>query len=146
MRNLKDYIKECVHIELDQIKHLNKIETIDENIINEYFNLNYKSSLNEMSRINTNEYYGYFPYNKFRIVVWSNDHNPPHFHVIVEDWDIVVDIENGSIIKTKQEGKNSTIYTYVEKNINDWLDTNSAINEEHTNREIALIAWKMNND
>lgn len=139
---LRTIIKECIHSELS----LNEINILNENSLQEYLNKNYKDSLNEMARINTKEFYGYFPFNKFRLVVWSNDHNPPHFHVIAENWDIVVNIEDGTIIKVKQEGNNSKVYSHVEKYVNEWLNSPSAIESEHTNREIAMLAWKLNNN
>lgn len=50
----------------------------------------------EMTRLNKREMGNVpFPYNKFNIRIWSNDHNPPHFHVIAEGWDVSFLIENG---------------------------------------------------
>ena len=42
-----------------------------------------KETLVEMARINLKEVGSVpFPTNKFEIKIWSNDHNPPHFHLI----------------------------------------------------------------
>ena len=54
-----------------------------------------------------NEYYGRFntkkedsklmPSNKYQVMVYSNDHNPPHFHVIDNNgWVVKFLIENDS--------------------------------------------------
>ena len=59
--------------------------------------------------------------------------------------DIVVDIETGTILKTKREGKSSKFYKYVEDYIEEWLESPSAVNKKQTNRETAMLAWEMNN-
>ena len=52
-------------------------------------------TLVEMARINLKEIGSVpFPTNKFDIKIWSNDHNPPHFHVICEGWNISFTIED----------------------------------------------------
>lgn len=131
--------------ELIRLQRLNELPNLDKLEIKQYIYENYRASINEMSRINAKEFYGYFPYNKFDIKIWSNDHNPPHFHVIGDGWDIVVDIETGTILKTKREGKSSKFYKYVEDYIEEWLESPSAINKKQTNRETAMLAWEMNN-
>lgn len=41
-----------------------------------------KNDLVEIARLNVNEIGNVpFPSNKFNIKIWSNDHNPPHFHI-----------------------------------------------------------------
>ena len=130
---------------IDINKHLIEISQFNDiNIdkISTYIFENY-SPLNEMARINVDEFYGYFPYNKFDIKIQSNDHNPPHFHVITADgWDIVIEIETGNIIKTKHTGKDSKIFKYIQKNINNWLDDKSVLYNKITNRENAINIWK----
>lgn len=101
----------------------------------------------EMARINAKEFYGYFPYNKFDIRIWSNDHNPPHFHVISNGWNIVVDIITGDIIKIEQDNKkDSQTYSYVEKYIKEWLDMPCAKNKLISNRENAIDIWEENHN
>ena len=42
-----------------------------------------KNDLVEMARLNVNKIGNVqFPLNKFNIKIWSNEHNPPNFHVI----------------------------------------------------------------
>lgn len=143
---MNNYIKELIEFEYPRIKLLNSLPELDNEWINNYLKENYSKSLNEMSRINVKEFAGYFPANKFDIKIWSNDHNPPHFHVLAGGWNIIVNIENGKIIKTKSIGKDSKIYSYVEKYINDWLDSKSVVNKNKTNRETARMIWQMNNN
>ena len=126
-------------------KELHEIPELDNNWVNQYIKENYANSLNEMARVNVKEFAGYFPCNKFNIKIWSNDHNPPHFHVLSDGWDIVVEINTGNILKTKVIGKDSKVYSYVEKNIKNWLDDKSAINKKLTNKESAQFLWDSNN-
>ena len=102
-------------------------------------------SLMEMAKINTKEFYGFFPYNKFDIRIWSNDHNPPHFHVISNGWNIVVDIMSGNILKVETKNtKDSQMYSYIEKHIKEWLNMPCAKNKSISNRENALDVWEEN--
>lgn len=80
-----NYMQECIHNELIRLQRLNELPNLDKLEIKQYIYENYRASINEISRINAKEFYGYFPYNKFDIKIWSNDHNPPHFHIIGDD-------------------------------------------------------------
>lgn len=125
---------------------LETVEDIDRDELNEYLRKTYPQSINEMARINVKEFYGLFPVNKFEIKIWSNDHNPPHFHVLTKDgWNIQVLIEDGSILGVKNIGKDSKLYTYVEKYIGEWLNSKSVISPNDTNREFAQKEWITNN-
>lgn len=124
------------------------LEQINEFDISEnmkYIQTEYANSLNEMAKINVKEFAGYFPYNKFDIRIWSNDHNPPHFHVIGNGWDIIIDIETGNIIKIKKTGKSSKFYSYVKDVVKDWLNDKCVSIPKLTNRENALNSWIQNN-
>ena len=58
-----------------------------------------ETAINEMARINKNENGKcIFPYDKFEVKMWSFDHNPPHFHVICEGWNISYKVEDGSLL------------------------------------------------
>lgn len=124
---------------------LESFDDLDTNSVQTYIEENYPQSLNEMARVNKKEFTGYFPYNKFDIRIWSNDHNPPHFHVIADGWDIVVEIETGEILKIKTVGKSSKIYTYIKSVVKDWLKEKSAYNKKLTNKEAAQMYWDGNN-
>lgn len=142
---MNKYIKALVEDSLSYIDELKEIPNLDKEWVDSYIKENYPNSLNEMSRINVKEFYGLFPSNKFEIKIWSNDHNPPHFHVISNGWNIVVEISTGNILKTKSIGKDSKIYKYVEEHIKDWLNTNNVIYKTQTNQEVAYNTWLQNN-
>lgn len=124
---------------------LEQIPLLDVDATEEYIVENYRESLNEMARINVGEVNSLFPYNKFNITIYSNDHIPPHFHVIADGWDIKVLIEDGTILGTKKVGNTSQIYSFVEKKINEWLDEPCVKNKKLTNREVAMLSWEQNN-
>lgn len=102
-----------------------------------------KETLVEMARINLKEIDSVpFPTNKFEIKIWSNDHNPPHFHVISEEWNISFTIEDGRELEVKKIGRNSSIYNYIVKNVPIWLDMPCKIAPKISNRENASIQWQ----
>ena len=137
----EDSLREIIREEVKRIELLNEIPELDREWVDTYITENYKESLNEMARINTKEFYGYFPYNKFELKIWSNDHNPPHFHVISEGWDIVVSIKTGDILRVKTQGKSSKTYKYVEDSVKDWLNKPCEVTPKITNRENAMSIW-----
>lgn len=120
-----------------------------EEILNEkkdYIILNCEPTI-EMACINTKEFYGYFPYNKFDMRIWSNDHNPPHFNIKADGWEVIVSIETGDILKTiSYNEKSTTILTYIQDNINKWLDTPNIKNNNISNREYAMMIWEINHE
>lgn len=96
----------------------------------------------EMSRLNRKDIGAVpFPYNKFAIRIWSNDHNPPHFHVVGDEWDISFLISDGSEYRVNVVGNNTTTYNYIAKNVPIWLKQTSKINKKITNQEAANIIW-----
>ena len=101
-----------------------------------------KETLVEMARINLKEIGSVpFPTNKFEIKIWSNDHNPPHLHVICEGWNISFTIEDGRELEVKKIGRNSSTYNYIVKNIPIWLVMLCKIAPKISNRENAFIQW-----
>lgn len=96
----------------------------------------------EMARINVREAgNGLFPYNKWELKVWSNDHTP-HFHVIADGWDVSFKIDNGELLVVNRKGSNDTIYQYMITNIPKWLEAPAAILPKITNRENAQMQWE----
>ena len=65
--------------------------------------------ITEMARINTDES-NLFHHNSYEIQIWSNDHMPPHFHILKDGWDVSFLIENGELYKINKEGKNKKIF------------------------------------
>lgn len=97
--------------------------------------------INEMARINTDESH-LFPYNSYLIQIWSNDHNPPHFHILREDWDVSFFIDSGDLYKVNNFGKNEKIYNYMIKNVKEWLSKKCAVLPIITNQQNANVIWK----
>ena len=95
----------------------------------------------EMARINMMEQKGYFPYNKWEIKIWSNDHNPPHFHIIKDGWNVSFVIETGEIYEIVSEGNKKGIYNYMVKNVQQWLHSPCAILPLITNQQNAMAQW-----
>ena len=123
----------------------NKVKSIIQEAIydalNEKFNTN-KEPLNEMARINTNESgISIFPYISYEVKIWSNDHEPPHFHVICEGWNISFLIDDGEILDIKSQGKKRDVYKYICKNVKDWLSSPCSILPTITNQENAFAVW-----
>ena len=100
----------------------------------------------EMSKLNSRDRGAVpFPSDKFIIRIWSNDHNPPHFHVVAEGWDISFLIENGEVYRTNKVGKSSSMYNYIIKNIPKWLQMRH-IGSKDTNQVFAYNIWDSYND
>lgn len=100
-----------------------------------------KLSLEEMATLDLhNKDVVPFPYNKFDIRIWHNDHNPPHFHIIDKEngWRLSFLIENGDVFNIKKFGKDYSMYNYIVKNFPIWLDEESKLDDTVTNREMAL--------
>lgn len=95
----------------------------------------------EIAHINTDES-NLFPHNLYDIQIWSNDHMPPHFHILKDGWDVSFLIENGELYKINKEGKNKHIYEYMLANIGKWLSANCAILPIATNKENANATWE----
>ena len=95
----------------------------------------------EMARINTDET-NLFPHNSYEIQIWSNDHMPPHFHILKDGWDVSFLIENGELYKINKVGKNKRIYKYMLANIGKWLSANCAVLPIATNKQNANAIWK----
>ena len=71
---------------------------------------------------------------------------PPHFHVIADGWDISFLTEDGTAYRVNKIGKNSSTYTYIEKNVPIWLEMENSANKKITNKEFAELTWDSNHD
>lgn len=106
-----------------------------------------REPLIEMARLNLKEYGNVpFPSNKFNIKIWSNDHNPPHFHVIAEGWNIAFSIDDGRELNIKTFGSDSKMYNYIVKNIPIWLKMPCATIPNITNQYNAMDIWERLHD
>lgn len=101
----------------------------------------------EMSRLNNKDIGAVpFPYNKFVIRIWSNDHNPPHFHVKAEGWDISFLIEDGKLYRINKFGNSLETYNYIVKQVPKWLMMKSSAFKHSTNQEAAESIWASYDD
>lgn len=108
---------------------------------------NIDNDINEMARINLDEgSNNIFPYNKFDVRIWSNDHMPMHFHVLSEGWDISFTIVSGELYRINRQGDNKKIYKYIVSNVKKWLNSESAIAAPFTNAQNAKIVWRQLHD
>lgn len=98
-------------------------------------------TLVEMARINKHEQgNSIFPFNSFEVQVWSNDHNPPHFHVLSNGCNISFLIETGEILNVESNGDLKT-YQYILKNVKKWLNNKNSYQPKLTNKEAAEMYW-----
>ena len=97
----------------------------------------------EMARINKKETGRcYFPFDTWEIKIWSDDHMPPHFHIIRDGWDISFLIETGEVYKVKKKGKDKDIYDYAVSNVKTWLQSKCFMLPKITNQENAILQWE----
>ena len=107
----------------------------------------HKQSFNEMARANFKDSIdSLFPPDKFNIVVWGKDHDPPHFHIKgPEGWSALFSIETGKLIKIKHIGKSPKFYKYMIDNIPVWLNMPSEPRRKITNKEELECLWTILN-
>lgn len=113
--------------------------------------INESELLVEMARINVKQANGSMPANKYDVRIWSNDHQPPHFHVTSPDrknadYEAIFEIETGNLIKVIFSKKNGVSFDNLEKLVKTWLNEKSAHMPDKTNREMAMAAWEENNE
>ena len=61
----------------------------------------------DIARLNKRDGEGdIFPYDKWQLIMRSDDVEPPHFHIISEDWNTIFGTESGDLIKIICEGDN----------------------------------------
>lgn len=105
------------------------------------------SMINEMARINKKETGRcLFPYNTWELKIWSNDHTPPHFHIICDGWNVSYKIEDGNMLQIEGKGKNDSILDYMEQHVKEWLSTKCFVQPKLTNQENAMLQWEQLHD
>jgi len=97
----------------------------------------------EMARISVNEGVkgSIFPFNAWEVNIWSNDHDPPRFHIKRNGWNVSFSIETGEQIELISQGAEKNVYDYMIANVPKWLDRPSAILPQITNRQNAMTQW-----
>jgi hypothetical protein len=113
--------------------------------------INESELLVEMARINVKETNGSMPTNKYDVRIWSNDHQPPHFHVTAPDrknpeYEVIYEIETGNLIKILLSKNSRVNFESLTKLVKTWLNEKSSQVKDKTNREMAMIAWEQNNE
>ena len=103
--------------------------------------LNKDMLITEMARINIKDSGNVFPYNSYDVRIWSNDHEPPHFHVIHEGWDLTFLIENGELLDIKTKGKKKQVYNDICNKTKKWLSSPCAVLPNVTNQQNAYAVW-----
>jgi hypothetical protein len=97
----------------------------------------------EKARINKKESEeGIFPYDSYIIRIWSNDPEPPHFHIENEGWDIAITINDGELYKIDHRGQDLQAYNHILSNVKCWLQSRNAIIPSITNKQNALSVWE----
>lgn len=101
----------------------------------------------EMARINKNETGKcIFPYNKWEVKIWSDDHNPPHFHIKCDGWNVSFEIQSGELMQVEAKGTGNNIYNYMVANVKEWLSSQCHAQPKLTNRENAMLIWEQLHD
>ena len=129
---------------------MDRIDKIITESINDFINEDmgiHREPLVEMARINKNETGRcIFPYDKWEVKLWSSDHNPPHFHIICNGWDVSYVIEDGRRLDILKKGNERNIFDYMEANVLKWLDSKCFAQPKLTNRENAILQWEQIHD
>lgn len=111
-----------------------------------------REPLNEMARLNLRDNGKLFPFNAYTVSVYSNDHNPPHMHIISkqEGYDIRISIATGDLVSVKTYGDRleSDLFRDVVKKAKVWLMQLSNIpgSKANTNQGVATIMWSTMNE
>ncbi len=135
----KKKVRRINESQLRGIVHESIKRALNENVA---FALSY-DEIDEMARINKKEAGNcLFPFDSWEIKIWSNDHEPAHFHIIKEGWDVSFDIENGSLIEIKAQGQKQSVLDYMSQNVGSWLDSKCFAQPKLTNRENARLQWE----
>ena len=106
---------------------MDKLDKIITESTNDFINedmVMHREPLLEMARINKKETGRcIFPYDKWEVKIWSDGHNPPHFHIIYNGWNVSYVIEDGRRLGILSEGSEKNIFDYMEANVQEWLSS-----------------------
>lgn len=101
-----------------------------------------RTALPEVAVINVGEPVdAVFSYDKWRIRVYSNDPNPPRFHIIRQGWNASFAIQTGELLECKGDSHPSVL-DYMCRSVKVWLDSQSYPLPAITNRENAQSVWE----
>ncbi len=109
--------------------------------------IRHKNMITEMARINKNEMGKcIFPYSSWELKIWSNDHNPPHFHILCDGWNVSFRIDDGEVLQIEGKGVNASIFEYMRNNVKEWLSSTCFTQPKLTNKENAILQWEQLHD
>ena len=96
----------------------------------------------DIARLNKRDGEGdIFPYDKWQLTMRSDDAEPPHFHIIREDWDVIFSIESGKLIKGLTAGADQSHLNYMIHNASRWLNSPSRFYPHISKRQAATLMW-----
>lgn len=108
-----------------------------------YYPSHEQDELNEMARINKKETgQCFFPFDAWELKIWSNDHEPPHFHILKDGWNVSFLIETGTLDRIEEAGTKQSVFNYMVTNVKKWLDCKCFAQPKITNRENAMLQWE----
>ena len=106
----------------------------------------------EMAQINTEDSsQSKFPWSKYKLCIYGNDHGPAHFHIISKQdrWDIRVHAITGELVSVKRYGNRGKKdqFTDIIKLAKAWLDDSCEDSdfEGKPNKHMVRIHWNANN-
>lgn len=96
----------------------------------------------DIARLNKRDGEGdIFPYDKWQLIMRSDDAEPPHFHIIREGWNVTFSIESGKLIKVLANGNDQSHLNYMIQNALQWLNSSSRFYPHISNRHAATLMW-----
>ena len=101
----------------------------------------------DIARLNKRDGEGdIFPYDKWQLIMRSDDSEPPHFHIIRDGWDVIFSIASGESIKVINEGNEKSHLNYMVPNATSWLDAPNRFYQHISNRQAAMLMWEQLHD
>ena len=96
----------------------------------------------DIARLNKRDGEGdIFPYDKWQLTMRSDAAEPPHFHIIREDWDVIFSIGSGELIKVLTAGTDQSHLNYMIHSASLWLNSPSRFYPHISNRQAATLMW-----
>lgn len=84
---------------------------------------------------------GPLPSNKYKVEMYSNDHTPPHVHILYDGCNIEFYIETGEFYKYKKNSKELNIKEFNKlcSLFKDWLINQKKYNQSY--QKICFLQW-----
>lgn len=109
-----------------------------------------RSLIIEKGQINVPKYDSNLMPSNYSVIVWSDDHFPPHFHYSTEDFEIKVDIITLEVIDSsprkgisKDDLKSWEGLSTERKILKKWLKAKYVLNKTMTNYGAIKFTWNM---